>query len=36
MIGYDRHSTTERVLINDEELITQSWFKIQSDPNTKD
>jgi len=24
------------VLINNEELVTQSWFKIQSDPNTKD
>ena len=36
MAGYDRHSETERELISDEELATQSLFKIQSDPDTKD
>lgn len=35
MAGYDRHSETERELISDEELATQSLFKIQSDPDTK-
>jgi len=35
LAGYDRHSETERELISDEELATQSLFKIQSDPDTK-
>jgi len=30
MIGYGRHSETERVLVNNEELTTQNWLKIQS------
>jgi len=32
MIGYDRRSETERVLVNDEGLIIQSLLKIQSAP----
>jgi len=32
MIGYGRHSETERVLVDNEELITQSRLKIQSFP----
>uniref|UniRef100_A0A6C0DCC4 Uncharacterized protein n=1 Tax=viral metagenome TaxID=1070528 RepID=A0A6C0DCC4_9ZZZZ len=36
MIGYGRHSTTERVLVNNEELITRSWLEIQSAPDSKD
>jgi hypothetical protein len=32
MIGYGGHSETERVLVNNEELITLNWLKIQSFP----
>jgi hypothetical protein len=32
MIGYGRHSETERVLVGNEELITLNWLKIQSFP----
>jgi hypothetical protein len=32
MIGYERHSETERVLVDNEELITQNRSKIQSFP----
>jgi hypothetical protein len=32
MIGYDRHSETERVLVNDEGLTIRSLLKIQSFP----
>jgi len=35
MTGYGRHSTTERVLVNNEELVTQSWLEIQSAPDSK-
>ena len=31
MIGYGRHSETERVLVNNEGLTIQSLLKIQSD-----
>jgi hypothetical protein len=31
MIGYERHSETERVLVNDEGIIIRSLLKIQSD-----
>ena len=31
MIGYERHSETERVLVNDEGIINLSLLKIQSD-----
>jgi hypothetical protein len=30
MVGYDKHSETERVLVNDEGLAIQSLLKIQS------
>jgi hypothetical protein len=32
MVGYDRHSETERVLVNDEGLAILSLLKIQSAP----
>jgi hypothetical protein len=32
MIGYGRHSETERVLVNYEGLTIQSLLEIQSDP----
>jgi hypothetical protein len=32
MIGYGRHSETERVLVNSEGLTIQSLLKIQSTP----
>ena len=32
MIGYDRHSETERVSVNNDGLINQSLLKIQSGP----
>jgi len=32
MVGYDRHSETERVLVNDEGLAIRSLLKIQSAP----
>ena len=32
MVGYDRHSETERVLVNDEGLAIRSLLKIQSTP----
>ena len=32
MIGYGGHSETERVLVNNEELTTLNWLKIQSGP----
>jgi len=32
MVGYGRHSETERVLVNNEELTTLNWLKIQSGP----
>ena len=32
MIGYGGHSETERVLVNNEELTTLNWLKIQSFP----
>jgi hypothetical protein len=32
MIGYDRHSETERVFVGNEELTTLNWRKIQSVP----
>ena len=32
MIGYERHSETEPVLVDNEELITQNRLKIQSFP----
>jgi len=32
MVGYDGHSETERVLVNNEGLAIQSLLKIQSDP----
>ncbi len=32
MIGYGRHSETEPVLVDNEELITLNWLKIQSFP----
>jgi len=32
MVGYDRHSETERVLVNYEGLAIQSLLKIQSGP----
>jgi hypothetical protein len=32
MIGYERHSETERVLVNSEGLTIQSLLKIQSGP----
>ena len=32
MIEYGGASTTERVLVNDDDLINQSLLKIQSDP----
>ena len=35
MVGYDRHSETERVLVNNEGLAIQSSLKIQSDPDSK-
>jgi hypothetical protein len=28
---YDRHSETERVLVNNDRLTTLNWLKIQSD-----
>jgi hypothetical protein len=31
MVGYGRHSETERVLVSDEGLAIQSLLKIQSD-----
>ena len=30
MVGYERHSETERVLVDNEELITLNRLKIQS------
>ena len=36
MVGYGRHSTTERVLVNDEGLAIRSLLKIQSGPDSKD
>jgi archaellum biogenesis ATPase FlaH len=30
MVGYGEHSETERVLVNDDELTTRNWLKIQS------
>jgi hypothetical protein len=35
MVGYDRHSETERVFVNDDGLAILSLCKIQSDPDTK-
>jgi hypothetical protein len=32
MIGYGRHSETERVLVSDEGVTVLSLLKIQSDP----
>jgi hypothetical protein len=32
MVGYDRHSETERVFVGNEELTTQSPRMIQSPP----
>ena len=32
MIGYGSPSTTERVLVNNEDLINLNLLKIQSDP----
>ena len=32
MIGYDRHSETERVLVSYDKLTTLNWLKIQSGP----
>jgi hypothetical protein len=32
MIGYDRASETERVLVGYEDLINLNWLKIQSNP----
>jgi len=32
MIGYERHSETERLLVYNEGLITLSMLKIQSTP----
>jgi hypothetical protein len=32
MVGYGRHSETERVLVNDEGLALLSLLKIQSSP----
>jgi hypothetical protein len=32
MIGYGRASETERIWVNDEDLINLSWLKIQSSP----
>jgi len=32
MVGYDRHSETERVLVSDEGIAIQSLLKIQSGP----
>lgn len=36
MVGYDRHSETERVFVNNEDLTSQSLYKIQSNPDSKD
>lgn len=36
MIGYDWHSTTERVFVSDEGVINLSLRKIQSVPGSKD
>jgi hypothetical protein len=30
MVGYGEHSETERVSVNNEELTTLNWLKIQS------
>ena len=32
MIGYERHSETERVLVHNDGLISQNELKIQSGP----
>jgi len=32
MIGYGRLSTTERVSVNNEDLINLNWLKVQSTP----
>jgi hypothetical protein len=35
MIEYEEHSTTERMLVNNEGLINLNWLKIQSSPSWK-
>ena len=35
LVGYDRHSTTERVFVTNDELATQRLRKIQSVPGSK-